>query len=126
MNMQRTFLTTAAVAGFLAVALGAFGAHGLKSHLSEQDLAVYRTAVDYHFWHALALGWLGLLMERLPDRRLNLAGWLFVAGLVIFCGSLYLLSISGMRWLGILTPFGGLAFMGGWLLTVLALMRSAR
>lgn len=121
---SRTLLISAALAGLLAVALGAFGAHGLKGHLGEADLTLYRTAVDYHMWHALGLGWIGLLAERRPGSRLlTWAGGLMLGGIAVFSGSLYLLSVSGLRWLGMVTPLGGLAFMAAWLLTALALYR---
>lgn len=114
--MHRHFLSGAALAALLAVAFGAFGAHGLKGHLTESQLAVYHTAVDYQMWHALGLGLIGLLLDRYPEERLlTKAGWLMLAGIVLFSGSLYLLSFTGARWLGMVTPFGGVAFMAGWL-----------
>jgi uncharacterized membrane protein YgdD (TMEM256/DUF423 family) len=115
------FLFISAFSALLAVALGAFGAHGLQGRLDESALAIWRTAVDYHMWHALALGWVGVLAERWPEaRRLAWAGWLFVAGMVLFSGSLYLLAVTGARWLGMVTPFGGLAFLAGWLMAGLS------
>lgn len=117
---SRTLMITAAVAAFLAVAFGAFGAHGLKGHLSEADLAIYRTAVDYHMWHALGLGWIGLLVERHPlARGFRWAGGALMIGLLLFSGSLYALSLSGVRWLGMITPLGGLSFLAGWALVAL-------
>ena len=106
---------------FLGVALGAFGAHGLKDTLSQESKQVYQTAVLYHLIHGLALlavGWLSTLKPQtaLIDR----AGWLFLIGTVLFSGSLYLLAITGMKKLGIITPFGGLAFLAGWLCLALA------
>lgn len=116
----KTLMIAAALAAFLAVALGAFGAHGLKGQLSEADMAIYRTAVDYHMWHALGLGWIALLAERHPYARgFRWAGAALILGLLLFSGSLYALSLSGLRWLGMITPLGGLSFMAGWLLVAL-------
>lgn len=120
----RFFLLLAALAGALAVMTGAFGAHALKARLTPDLLAVWQTAVQYHFWHALALGLIGLLTQQLPDSRaLRVAGWLMVAGLPLFSGSLYVLALSGLRGLGAITPLGGLAFIAGWLLLAWALRR---
>jgi uncharacterized membrane protein YgdD (TMEM256/DUF423 family) len=113
--MAKLFLTLASLSGMLAVMLGAFGAHGLKSRLSEQSLSVFETAVQYHFYHSLALLAVGLIAISQPQvALLKSSGWLFVIGIVVFSGSLYLLSITGIRWLGAITPLGGLAFIGGW------------
>lgn len=114
--MAKTFLLITAVSGLLAVALGAFGAHGLKARLGEDLLAVYQTGVQYHFYHTFALALVGLVMLQVPASAwLQWSGWLFIIGIVIFSGSLYVLAISGIRWLGAITPIGGLAFMAGWL-----------
>ena len=122
-----TLYIAAALAALSAVALGAFGAHGLKNQLNETDMAIYRTAVDYHMWHALGLGFIGLLTERYPGSRcLTWAGGLMLAGIAIFSGSLYLLSISGLRWLGMITPIGGLSFMAAWALTAWGVHASTR
>lgn len=122
-----TLYIAAALAALSAVALGAFGAHGLKNQLNETDMAIYRTAVDYHMWHALGLGFIGLLTERYPESRcLTWAGGLMLAGIAIFSGSLYLLSISGLRWLGMITPIGGLSFMAAWALTAWGIRASTR
>lgn len=109
--MQSRFLFLAAVAGFIGVGMGAFGAHGLKHLLSEHYLDIYKTAVSYQMWHALLLAIVALLPVH---RLLNWAGWLLVAGMALFSGSLYILSIFQLNWLGIVTPFGGLAFLGAW------------
>lgn len=115
--MARLFLTFAAASGFLAVALGAFGAHALKNHLDDYARGVYETAVLYHFVHSLALLAVGVLCRvGVPRRSLSAAGVAFITGLLIFCGSLYLLSVTGLRWLGAVTPLGGVAFLSGWLL----------
>jgi len=113
--MDRLFFALGAISGFLAVALGAFAAHGLKSRLDASMLATFETGVRYHMYHALALlavAWAG---ARWPGATVNAAGWLFIAGTVLFSGSLYALSLTGARALGAITPFGGLAFLAGWL-----------
>jgi len=102
-------LLVASLALAAAVAFGAFGAHALKSRLSADLLAVYQTAVQYHFWHALGLFALALLMLQWDAPVLNLAAWLLLAGLILFCGSLYLLALTGARWLGAIAPLGGIA-----------------
>lgn len=114
--MAKTFLVIAALSGLLAVIIGAFGAHGLKSKISEEMLAVYNTGVQYHFYHLLVLLVTGLLLLKWPEAQaFKIAGWLFIAGMLVFSGSLYILAITGIRWLGAITPLGGLAFIGGWL-----------
>jgi uncharacterized membrane protein YgdD (TMEM256/DUF423 family) len=119
--MAKTILMIAAVAGMLAVLLGAFGAHGLKSRLSVEMMAVYHTAVQYHFYHSLALLLVGLLMLQLPQAPLlNWSGCLFAIGIVVFSGSLYVLAVSGIKWLGAITPLGGLAFIAGWIILAIA------
>ena len=103
----------------LAVALGAFGAHALKARLAPEMLAIWHTGVTYHAWHALALILLGLLMLHASDSAaLRYAAWLFVAGIVLFGGSLYLLALGAPRWLGAVTPVGGLCFIAGWAVLV--------
>jgi len=110
---------------FGAVALGAFGAHGLKRRVAEELLATWNTAVLYHLVHALGLVLLGILVRLLPDApALGTAGWLLCAGIVLFSGSLYLLVLTGLRPLGFVTPFGGVAFLLGWLMLALAVSRS--
>lgn len=102
--------------GFLGVAFGAFGAHALKARLSTDMLAIYRTAVEYQFWHALALLAVGLLALSRPGLLASAAGWCFALGILIFSGSLYALALSGVRVLGAITPVGGLLFLAGWVL----------
>lgn len=106
----------AAGAGFalLAVALGAFGAHGLEGRLTPADLATFETAVRYQMYHALGLLALAGISLNNPEFRARMVGWAFLLGIVIFSGSLYLLVFSGIRWLGAITPLGGLAFLVGW------------
>lgn len=121
----KLFLALGGAAALLAVALGAFGAHGLKSRLPADMLAVYQTGVQYHFYHALGLALIGLAVLHLPDSAaLRAAGWLMAAGILLFSGSLYALALSGERWLGAVTPIGGLAFLLGWAALVWAALRA--
>lgn len=113
--MSRSFIPIAALSAFVSVAAGAFGAHSLSGVLSPDRLDVFETAARYQMYHALALLVVGWLADRTPSRALHVAGWLFVAGTLLFSGSLYLLTLSGVRWLGAVTPLGGLGFLGGWL-----------
>lgn len=113
--MDRLFLALSAISAFLAVALGAFGAHALKARLSSEMLEVFEVGVRYHFYHALGLFVVAWATTRWPGGAVIAAGWLFLAGTVIFSGSLYLLSFTGQRWLGAVTPIGGAAFLAGWL-----------
>ena len=113
--MDRVFFLLGSCSGFLAVTLGAFGAHGLKDRLGPDMLAIFEVGVRYQMYHALALLAVAWAFTRWPGPGVKSAGWLFVAGTVIFSGSLYLLSLTGARWLGAITPLGGLAFMAGWL-----------
>ncbi len=112
-------LVAAAIAGALGVAAGAFGAHALRGALETRLFEVFETAARYQMMHALALGLVGALLlfggDRLNARWLRLSGGLFLAGLLIFCGTLYILSLSGVRWLGAITPLGGLAFIAAWI-----------
>ena len=111
----RLALTLAAVLLFIAVATGAFGAHALKSRLEPELMAVYQTAVQYHFWHALGLLALGVLMTQRSDSiTLATAAWLLIAGMVLFSGSLYALALTGIRGFGMVTPIGGVALLAGW------------
>lgn len=120
----KLFLVLAALAGALAVVLGAFGAHALRAKLGADLLAIWNTAVQYHFWHSLALLGIGLAAVHLPDSSaLRWAGGLMLAGMVLFSGSLYALALSGVRGLGAVTPFGGVAFILGWLALAWAVVR---
>ena len=112
--MARTFLLAAALSGFLGVAFGAFGAHGLRNRLTPDMLAVFETGVRYQLIHAVALLAVAALMDRLSGWLITTAGFLFIAGIVLFSGSLYLLALTGVTILGAITPLGGLAFLGGW------------
>ena len=113
--MDRLFFTIGCLSGFIAVALGAFAAHGLKSRLTPELLATFEVGVRYQMYHVFALLAVGLAYAKWPGPLLAASGWLFVVGTVIFSGSLYVLTFTGMRWLGAITPFGGLALLAGWL-----------
>lgn len=114
------FLFCGAVGGFLSVGFSAFGAHALSGRLPERAMEVFQTAADYQFYHSLALVLVALLISAYPQSaRLRWSGNLFVVGLLLFSGSLYLLSLTGIRWLGIITPFGGVSLMAGWLMLAL-------
>jgi uncharacterized membrane protein YgdD (TMEM256/DUF423 family) len=112
--MDRTFLLIGALAGFLAVTFGAFGAHALRERLSPEMLAVFETGVRYHMYHALALLLVSAMMPRLGGWLVVASGWLFTAGIVLFSGSLYVLALTGITIFGAITPIGGLAFLAGW------------
>lgn len=121
--MIRLFLLLSGVFGLTGVALGAFAAHALRAQLSAEYLAVFQTGVHYQMIHALALLGVALLCRQVPGRLLVAAGSLFTLGILLFSGSLYLLTLSGIGALGIVTPFGGTAFLGGWLCLILAAWR---
>jgi uncharacterized membrane protein YgdD (TMEM256/DUF423 family) len=113
--MDRTFLLIGAVFGFLGVAVGAFGAHGLKNRLSPEMLAIFETGVRYQMYHVFALLIVAAAIGHVGNARLlTFAGWSFVAGILIFSGSLYALALTSTTILGAITPFGGLAFLIGW------------
>ena len=112
----RHCLVVAALALAGAVVLGAFGAHALRGRLDPDALAIYQTAVQYHFWHALGMLGVGALMLQWPTSgRLGWVAGLLLAGLILFCGTLYALALTGATWLGMVTPIGGLAFIAAWL-----------
>jgi uncharacterized membrane protein YgdD (TMEM256/DUF423 family) len=113
--MPNLFLFLAGVSGFLGVGIGAFGAHALKDKLTPELAATFQTGVQYHLIHTLALFGVGLLVLLMPQASLaRTSGWLFTAGIVLFSGSLYTLALSGVRWLGAITPLGGLCFLAAW------------
>lgn len=124
MNHARIFLLSGAVNGFLTVALGAFAAHALQNKLPAAQLATFETSTTYHAIHAIALLITGILTLLQRDRFSHLAGWAFNLGILLFCGSLYLLAVSGTRSLGIITPFGGIAFLIGWAFLATAVWRN--
>ncbi|GAB4339898.1 MAG: DUF423 domain-containing protein [Candidatus Abyssubacteria bacterium] len=110
--MPRLWLLLAAASGFLTVLAGTFGAHVVA--LDEYGKGVYETAVHYQMFHTLALLAVGILKERFQMPATSLAGWGFLVGIVLFCGSLYLLAVTNVKWLGAIAPFGGVAFLLGW------------
>lgn len=122
--MYKLFLQFAAISGALAVSLGAFGAHALKTKLADSGLTnTYETAVSYHFYHTFALLAIGLLAMKFPSTIMNWSGYTMISGLIVFSGSLYVLCLSGVRWLGAITPIGGLALIAGWILLFVAISR---
>jgi uncharacterized membrane protein YgdD (TMEM256/DUF423 family) len=123
--MQNIFLVLASLNGFIAVALGAFAAHGLKNILSPELLNTFQTGVQYQMYHALALLGVGLLALHYPNNPLlKTSGYLFLLGIVLFSGSLYVLALSGIRWLGAITPLGGVAFLTAWALLAWSMFRA--
>ncbi len=118
--MDRVFFAVGSFLAFLAVAAGAFGAHALRARVSPDLLATFEVGVRYHMYHALALLAVAWTSTRWPGTLVTVSGWLFVLGIVIFSGSLYLLSLTGIRWLGAITPIGGVAFLAGWVCLALA------
>lgn len=124
MSTAKLFLFIGSLAAGLAVGCGAFGAHALRARLPADAMSAYLTAVQYHFYHALGLILLGLVAFHLPHSTvLRAAGWLMFAGIVLFSGSLYAISMGGARGLGIITPFGGAALIAAWLLAAFAAFR---
>jgi uncharacterized membrane protein YgdD (TMEM256/DUF423 family) len=121
--MDRLFFAIGALSGGLGVALGAFGAHGLRARLAADLLATFETGVRYQVYHALALLAVAWAVTRWPGSLTTAAGWFFVAGTVVFSGSLYLLAATGLRWLGAITPLGGVAFIAGWICLAVAALR---
>lgn len=120
---MRIFWILGCLFGFLAVAAGAFGAHGLRARLTPDLLAVFETAARYQMYHAVALLAVAWAADRWPGGVTQAAGWSFTVGILIFCGTLYLLALTGIRWLGAITPIGGAAFLLGWLLLGWAALR---
>jgi len=123
--MKQIFVT-AAISGMLAVALGAFGAHILKKMITPDMLEVYKTGVQYHFYHTFALLATGILLHLQPSKSLKTAAYLFMAGIVLFSGSLYALAITDIKVLGIITPFGGVAWLIAWLLLAIHFSKYTR
>jgi len=115
--MKSVFLFLGAISAFIGVGMGAFGAHGLKTVLSPHMLEVYKTGVAYQLWHALGLCGIAMVRQQSPaSGLLKWSGWLMFAGIMLFSGSLYLLALLGLTWLGVITPFGGMALLIAWLL----------
>jgi uncharacterized membrane protein YgdD (TMEM256/DUF423 family) len=127
--MHKGFLKTACILAALTVALGAFGAHTLKNYVSNTALATFETGVRYQFYHVFALLVTGILFKDFPVRTTKLAGWLFIMGIFLFSGSLYMLAVlqatvqPGFRWIGAITPLGGVCFIAGWLLLLASCFR---
>ena len=112
---MKLFFVIASVSAFFAVGLGAFAAHALKEKLSPDMFNTFEVGVRYHMYHALALFVVAWAVGQYPNAAISVTGWLFIAGTVLFSGSLYALSLTGARWIGAITPVGGLCFLGGWL-----------
>jgi len=124
MNSARILLAAGALLAALGVAMGAFGAHALRASLSAERMAVYQTAVQYHLWHALGLLLIGVLANQgPPSPMMNISGWLMLAGVVLFSGTLYALTLTGVRWLGMVTPVGGVALIAAWVMLAVAILR---
>lgn len=123
--MESTFIVIASIAGFLGVALGAFAAHSLAAYFQDKPKleASFKTGVQYHFYHTAALLGVAWASTRWTSSLISVAGWLFLLGIILFSGSLYVLSLTGKRWLGAITPLGGLAFLGGWLFLALGVLQ---
>ena len=121
--MDRLFFGIGALSALISVAAGAFGAHALRVRLTPEYLAAFETAARYQMYHALGLLAVAWAITRWPGPLPVWAGWLFVAGTVLFSGSLYILAMTGIRWWGAVTPLGGVAFLAGWLCLVLAVLR---
>ena len=122
--MERTFFLLGSLLSGLSVALGAFGAHALRERLDAGMLANFETGARYQMYHALALLAVAWAVGRFPNSQLPVfAGWLFIAGIVLFSGSLYLMAFTGQRWLGAVTPFGGVAFIAGWACLIITAWR---
>ncbi len=121
--MERLFFLVGSISALIAVVLGAFGAHGLKGRLTTEMLNAFEVGVRYQMYHALALLAVAWALSRWPRAEVTVAGWLFVAGTIIFSGSLYLLSLTGVRWIGAISPIGGVVFLLGWLSLVWGVWR---
>ena len=121
--MIKFWLIAAAISGFLSVALGALGAHSLKNILDEYGKSIYEKAVLYQMFHTIALFVVGILQHLVKGTSFSIAGWGFLVGILLFSGSLYLLAATGAKWLGAITPFGGVAFLFGWFWLVVTIIR---
>jgi len=123
--VARTFIALGSINAALAVILGAFGAHALKARISPEMLSVYHTASQYHFYHALGMLLIGALASQFrTSGALQLSGFLMLAGIVLFSGSLYILAVTGVTWLGAVTPLGGVAFIAAWVVLAYAALRA--
>lgn len=124
--MARTWMVLGCIIAGLGVAAGAFGTHALEGRISVDLLMVYGTAARYQMVHGLALLFVGLAAMQTQDRRWDVAGWLFTSGVIVFSGSLYMLAVTGARWLGAITPIGGACFLAGWVVAAFAASRVTR
>jgi len=123
--MERLFFSLASLLGALGVTIGAFGAHAMRGRIAEDMLANYETGVRYHFYHTLAIFVVVIAIQRWPSSNLPvIAGWLFLIGIVIFSGSLYVMAFTGLRWLGAITPIGGVALIAAWVCLLLTAWRN--
>lgn len=122
--MEKIFFIIGAVSAAISVALGAFGAHGLRERLTPQLLEIFETGVRYEIYHAFAILFVAFALTRWQSNLIPLAGWAFVLGTLMFSGSLYLLALTDTRWLGAITPLGGVAFIAGWILLVVGVWQS--
>lgn len=120
---MKIFLLAAVINGFLAVALGAFGAHGLEGKVSEKALNTWEKAVNYQMFHTMALFVVGILLARIENTSMLWAGWMFFFGIILFSGSLYFYSTTGIKILAMITPFGGVVFLIGWILLGYAILK---
>jgi uncharacterized membrane protein YgdD (TMEM256/DUF423 family) len=119
--MSKLFLILGCINAATAVSMGAFGAHSLKNRITEDMLLVFQTAVQYHFYHSLGLMIIGVLTIHLkPEKYIKIAGWMMFIGIILFSGSLYTLSTTSMRWVGFITPIGGIAFIVSWVFIAIA------
>lgn len=121
--MSNKILAAGTVFMILGVSIGAFGAHILKESLLPESLAVFKTGVEYHFYHALGLLVVGLLSKHFSSKRMLWSAIFLSAGIILFSGSLYLLAISGLKWLGAITPLGGTSFIAGWIFLIMAVLK---
>ena len=123
--MAKCYLALGCINAMLVVIIGAFAAHGLKARLTVENMAIFQTGVQYHFYHAVGLILLGLIALQIPiSPYLRWSGWLMLVGIILFSGSLYTLSVTNIRWLGMITPIGGIAFILAWLLLSVGIMKS--
>jgi len=123
--MAKFYLALGSINAMLVVLIGAFGAHGLKAKLTVENMAIFQTGVQYHFYHAVGLILVGLIAWHIPTSPyLRWSAWLMIMGIILFSGSLYTLSITNIRWLGMITPFGGVAFILAWLMLTIGIVKS--
>jgi len=123
--MAKFYLLLGSINALLVVLIGAFGAHGLKARLTVENMAIFQTGVQYHFYHAVGLILVGLIAWHIPTSpHLRWSAWLMIMGIILFSGSLYALSITNIRWLGMITPVGGMAFIIAWLLLSIGIIKS--